>query len=232
MMGGFDFPVEVVRTERRRSASIHLDGEVVEIRVPKNLSVDRIRKIITKRGAWIATRLKAASKRAPIKSKEYVSGESFPYLGRNYRLKVVAGDEPVVKLKGGYLEAKVAVGDAFRQETIRNLLVCWYKQHALTRLEAKAERFAKVIGVNPKSVKVAEFKSRWGSCSAAGDITYNWRIILAPHRVVDYVVVHELCHLLEHNHSNNYWKHVGRHAPNHQASRDWLKQYSGTFYQF
>jgi predicted metal-dependent hydrolase len=78
-------------------------------------------------------------------------------------------------------------------------------------------------GVNPASVTVKNYKSRWGSCSTKGDISYNWRIILAPHSIVDYVVVHELCHMLEHNHSSKYWKHVERHVPNWRECREWLK---------
>jgi predicted metal-dependent hydrolase len=92
------------------------------------------------------------------------------------------------------------------------------------RLIDKTKRFAKVIGVNPNSITVKDYKSRWGSCSVQGDISYNWRIILAPHSIVDYVVVHELCHMLEHNHSSKYWKHVERYMPNWRECKDWLKQ--------
>ena len=222
-MDGFGFPVEVVRTDRKRSASIHINGDAIKIRVPKYLSDQRIRELITKRTTWITTKLKEESERPVIKPKEYVSGEAFPYLGRNYRLKVVRGEEHSVKLQRGYLLANVSATDKTLQATIQSLLVAWYREHAEQRLTEKTERLAKMVGVEPQSIKVRDYKSRWGSCSLRGDISYNWRIILAPHRIVDYVVVHELCHMLEHNHSSRYWKHVARHVPDYKERRDWLK---------
>jgi predicted metal-dependent hydrolase len=72
-------------------------------------------------------------------------------------------------------------------------------------------------------VGVKEYKARWGSCSSSGDVTYNWRIIMAPHHIVDYIVVHELCHLLEHNHGPKYWKHVKSVVPDYKECREWLK---------
>ena len=223
MIGRFEFPVEIVRTDRKRSVSIQLEGTGIKVRVPKGLSDNRIHDLIVKRSPWIRKKLKEAELFQPAKSKEYVSGETFPYLGKNYRLKIVSGETPSLKLKGGYLEATVPDCGLEREQEIRSHLLEWYQQHALKRLEEKTRRYAKIIGVNPQSVTIKNYKSRWGSCSVKGDVSYNWRIILAPHRIVDYVVVHELCHLLEHNHSSRYWKHVERHVPDYKERREWLR---------
>ena len=225
-MDGFAFPVEVVRTDRKRSVSIHLDSEVIKVRVPKSLSDNRIREIIDRRTPWIKRKLKEASERPVIKPKEYVSGENFPYLGRNYRFKVLVGDEVFISLQDGYLQATVSETDKTSPATIRSLLLSWYQEQARMRLEEKTERFARIIGVEPRSVTTKEYKSRWGSCSVNGDIRYNWKLILAPHPIVDYVVVHELCHMLEHNHSSRYWKHVKYYVPDYKERRDWLKNNS------
>jgi predicted metal-dependent hydrolase len=99
----------------------------------------------------------------------------------------------------------------------------WYRAHALEKLKEKTKRYAFIIGVSPKSVDLKDYKARWGSCSSSGDVTYNWRIIIAPHHIVDYIVVHELCHSLEHNHGPKYWKHVERVVPNYKDCREWLK---------
>jgi predicted metal-dependent hydrolase len=187
------------------------------------LSDSRIRDLVTKRTPWIKIKLQEQSDRPNTPPKEYVSGETVTYLGKNYRLKVLIGDQPSMKLRRGYVEATVTNTDIDSKSTIRSLLQDWYKSHAEKRLIEKTKRFAKVIGVDPSSVTVKNYKSRWGSCSAKGDISYNWRIILAPHSIVDYVVVHELCHMLEHNHSSKYWKHVERHVPNWRVCREWLK---------
>ena len=222
-MDGFPFQVEVVRTDRKRSASIRLLGDLVKVSVPMILSDSRIRNLVTKRTPWIKNKLREQSDRPITPPREYVSGETVTYLGKNYRLKVLIGDKPSIKLRRGYVEATVTKTDIDTKNTIRSLLEHWYRSLAEKRLGEKTVRLAGVIGVNPASVTVKNYKSRWGSCSAKGDISYNWRIILAPHSIVDYVVVHELCHMLEHNHSSKYWKHVERHVPNWRECRQWLK---------
>lgn len=222
-MEGFAFQVEVVRTDRKKSASIQLEGSLVKVRVPRSLSDNRVRDLITKRTAWIETKLKEQSKRPVPKPKEYVSGEAFSCLGRNYRLKVIKESSPSIEMKGGYLVATILETDTNPQKTVRSLLEGWYRSYAELRLREKTQRLSKIVGVSPASVKVRHYKSRWGSCSSQGDIAYNWQIIIAPHHIVDYVVVHELCHLLEHNHSPRYWKHVARYIPDWKDRRDWLK---------
>ena len=222
-MDGFPFQVEVVRTDRKKSASIRLLGDLVKVSVPMTLSDGRIRELVTKRTPWIKSKLREQSNRPIPAPREYISGETVTYLGKNYRLKVLIGDQPSIKLRRGYVEATVSKVDTDPKNTIRSLLQNWYRSHAQKRLGEKTLRLAKVVGVNPSSVTVKNYKSRWGSCSLKGDISYNWRIILAPHSIVDYVVVHELCHMLEHNHSSKYWKHVESHVPNWRECKEWLK---------
>ena len=221
-----DLSIEVVRTKRRKTASIKvIDGSVQAI-VPDQLSNSRIENIIRKRTAWIGRKLQEQSQAVTPKPKEYVSGESFTYLGRNYRLKVIRGNDRAVKLKGGYLE--VGVPEKSKDGEIRNALVEWYKTHALERLTEKTNRYARIIGVSPNSISVRDYKARWGSCSSKGEIFYNWRIIIAPHHIVDYVVVHELCHLKHPNHSPIYWKSVRRVSPDYKEHRHWLKEHGAT----
>ena len=161
-----------------------------------------------KRTPWIRRKLREQSQAVTPRPKEYVSGESFTYLGRNYRLKVLRGTDREVKLKGGYLE--VGLPRKSKDGDIRNALIEWYEEHALERLTEKTNRYAGIMGLSPNSISVRDYKSRWGSCSSKGEISYNWRVIIAPHHIVDYVVVHELCHLKHPNHSPAYWKSVKR----------------------
>ena len=226
MIDEFEFPVEVIRTDRKRSASIYLDGKSIKVRVPKGLSDSLVRDLIARKSPWIKRKLREVELAAPPKPKEFVSGETFSYLGKNYRLKVLSGDTPSLKLRGGYLEANILGSSETQEDQVRSLLLDWYRRHAQERLEEKTRRYAQVLKVEPNSVSVKDYKSRWGSCSTKGDVCYNWRIVIAPHRIVDYVVVHELCHLLEHNHSAIYWRHVERIIPDFQECRKWLKQNS------
>lgn len=228
-MKGFAFPIEVVRTDRRRTASIQLEDGLVRVRAPNSLPDSRIRELVNKRSLWIKARLREQAETPAPKPKEYVSGEACPYLGRNYRLKVLRGRRRSIRMQGGYLAATILETDADPKRPVRTLLEGWYRAQAEVRLREKTERLSKVVGVNPTSISVRSYKSRWGSCSSRGDVSYNWKIILAPHRIVDYVVVHELCHLLEHNHSPQYWKLVRRYIPDWRDCRDWLKANPITF---
>ena len=221
----FDFPVEIIRTERSKSASIEIEGDTVKVTVPKNLSEQRIEELVKNRTVWIRQKLKIQTETIRPKDKEYVNGETFSYLGRNYRLKCLSGGSGETKLTNGYLTvclAKDASGAAV-EGCMRQSLQQWYQARALEKLKEKTKRYSAILGVSPQSVGVKEYKARWGSCSSSGDVTYNWRIIMAPHHIVDYIVVHELCHLLEHNHGPKYWKHVKNVIPDYKECREWLK---------
>jgi predicted metal-dependent hydrolase len=113
--------------------------------------------------------------------------------------------------------------DTEQNMLVKRSLVQWFEERALERLSEKSERYGAQLGVQPKSIKVKNYKARWGSCAASGDISFNWRTIIAPHRIVDYVVIHELCHRLEHNHSPRYWRHVENVYPTFKECREWLR---------
>lgn len=220
-----DFPVEIVRTSRRKTASIEVvDGKVRAI-VPTNLSERRINDLINARKPLIRNKLRLHAEHQPVKQKEYVSGECITYLGKNYRLKLTSDGPDQVKLRGGYFGLGVNSDHHTeeRQVFVRKSLIEWYRVHAEKRLAEKTRRYGEILRVKPNTVSVTEFKSRWGSCSIKGDVGYNWKIIIAPHNIIDYVVVHELCHLIEHNHSPAYWKCVERIMPDYRENKEWLK---------
>jgi len=110
-----------------------------------------------------------------------------------------------------------------REQHIVRELTAWYQEQALRHLREKTARHAERLGVHPSSVGIKSYRSRWGSCHRDGRVYFNWRIIMAPHSVVDYVVVHELCHLVHHNHSPAYWKLVTHTCPDYRDAKTWLK---------
>ena len=114
-----------------------------------------------------------------------------------------------------------------RQQRIRQYLRQWYRSRALERLRGKTNRHARQIGVTPTDVSVRNFKSRWGSCNTTGHLAFNWTIIKAPHAIANYVVIHELCHLVHPNHSKDFWRLVGRHDDAYGEHRQWLKRRAG-----
>ena len=214
----FDFPIEVRRSERKRTAEITIVDSQVIVAVPDTLSEERIESLINKRRGWINKKLALQSQVIPFKPKEFVTGEAFSYLGRNYRLKLTRNDS--VKLKNGYFH----VGDSAKGKGhVKAGLADWYQSHAAHRLTQKTQRYAELLGVMPRSTTVKDFKTKWGSCSTRGDIAYNWRIIMAPHGVIDYVVIHELSHLVEHNHSTKFWGVLEKIVPDYRDKKQWLK---------
>lgn len=112
---------------------------------------------------------------------------------------------------------------------VREMLDQWYRTQAQIRIQQKVKRYAAMVGVTPGVIKVITFKGRWGSCSVNGDILFHWKIIMAPHHIVDYIVVHELCHLKHHNHSAAFWQSVERVIPDYVECKAWLKQYGARF---
>ena len=215
---------QVIRTSRRKTAQVRVDAGKVSILVPSDLSESRIDDILTKKTQWIRGKMYLHGQALPVQLKEYVSGQSFSYLGRNYRLKALKGSQSSVKLLNGRLQVTLPTGSK-SPEKVREALTVWYRLHAEARIQEKAARYAPVIGVNPKSVGIKTFKSRWGSCHLSGDILYNWKIVIAPNRIVDYVVVHELCHLKQHDHSDKFWKLVGQVIPEYAECKEWLRVY-------
>jgi predicted metal-dependent hydrolase len=219
---GESYVVEVKRTQRSKTASLKVEEGQVIIVVPKDLSTERIEQVIADKHPWIMDKILAFQLSTPASDKQYVSGESFPYLGRNYRLKLVTGSYESLKLIHGRLQLTLQASPA-RTYFTRMALVDWYKRNAKRKFDEKVKRYAATVGVKPKSVSVKSFKSRWGSCSAEGDVEFNWVVVMAPNRVVDYIVIHELCHLLHHDHSSRFWKEVARVMPDYKACKDWLK---------
>ena len=205
------------RPERKSSrVAIHVepDGRVL-VDAPAGASEPDIRVAVRARARWIHGHVAAARERlAQVLLREYVSGESWQYLGRRYRLKVLvdAHTKPSVRLSGAYLQVSVPVRDA---AVVRRALEIWYRERAKSvltkRLEAVAASLRWIRAVPP--VRFQAMKVQWGSCSPAGRLTLNPHLVKAPRQCIDYVLLHELCHLKDHNHSKRFYDTLQRHLP-------------------
>lgn len=222
---GNGFIAEVIRTKRRKTASIRVEDRMVSVVVPTELTEQRISQLLKEKHRWIKTKIRDQKQVQTVSQKQFVSGEAFSYLGRNYRLKVVRGAYKPVKLIQGRLVATLPQGPD-DPAMVRNALVRWYKAQAQPKLFEKTQRYAKIIGVEPTSIGIKTYKARWGSCNAKGRIDFNWQLVVAPHAAVDYVVVHELCHLKHFNHGSDYWKQVERVMPDFKTQQIWLKDHA------
>jgi len=218
-----DLAFEVRRSEQRKTMQITVDrkGELV-LTAPVGCSADVMEAFVREKRFWIYTKLaekEALPEAAP--AKQYVSGEGFSYLGRNYRLLLVDGDgqDAPVKLSGGRFKMRRA--DAVEG---RRHMIAWYSARARPWLEGRVERYAGRMEVQPAGVVVQDLGYRWGSCGKGGKLYFHWKTILLPPRIVEYVVVHELAHLHEGHHSKGFWQRVERVLPDFAGRKGWLAE--------
>jgi len=214
----------------RKTLSIRVyPDSTVEVDVPTGTNVQKVEELVKRRGGWIVKHLRELERynhKAAVLPRRYVSGESYRYLGRQYRLKVVEDPIERVVLTRGWLT--VGVHSSGDNRRVQALLVTWYRAQAeRVFAERLAACYPKVEapGVPQPTLRVALMKTRWGSCSSKGRITLNLKLIQAPYRLIDYVIVHELCHLKELNHSPRFWALLSRIMPGWERLRAELNHY-------
>jgi len=220
-------PVEIVRTKREKTISINVIDGALRVLAPKLLSSDQIQKIIDGKSDWIAKKIHEYRVRSAIEQKKYVDGEVFLYLGRKYRLKCVENNdsERGVNLRAGSLYSVIETGlnDESQRNHHKNQINDWYREKADSYLKKRTYFYGRIMGFLPNKVMVKHYKTRWGSCSASGDIKYDWRIVIAPKQVVDYLVIHELSHLRYRGHRSEFWRYLAHYAANYREQRSWLR---------
>lgn len=153
----------------------------------------------------------------------YRDGEPFPYLGKEYVLKILryrSYQKPGVMLEGETLAVLTARADT---ATVEGAVKKWYRQQAGIVVAARVEYYQKALKEDVGTVRIKDVRSRWGSCSSKRNLNFNWRLVMAPPEALDYVVVHELCHLKEMNHSPAFWRLVEGILPDYRKQREWLK---------
>lgn len=218
-------PVHLRRTNRKKTISIGVQDGAVMILAPRHVPNREIRELIDRKTEWLRKTLEQHVRRARVKSKRFVDGERFSYLGKEYRLRVLPGIEPNPRLRGETIEVHVPLGLSRERlsRSVRAAFLRWYKERAEAVTTARTTHFAGLMDVRPRRISLKDYKSMWGKCTAAGAITYNWKLIMAPPPVVDYIVVHELAHLRHLDHSRRFWDQVEAILPDYRAHRDWLK---------
>lgn len=224
---------KIERSHRRKTVGIYVfpQSEVL-VRAPELLKIDRINEIIRKKAQWIIKKQELLKNQIQASfPKEFVSGESFPYLGRNYRLKVVKSPSSVnegCKLMNGrfLVETNGDLSAEGNRGAVRKILEDWYVERAQRKIPERVELYARKIGKWPKKVEIKKQKRRWGSCSSSGVVRFNWKIMMAPVTIVDYVIVHELCHLVYQLHSAEFWHKVETIIPDYAKRRKKLREYS------
>jgi len=220
-----DIAYRIIRRPRRKTAAIVIRADSsVEVLAPSRISVSLIDHFVKSKQQWIQKKLSERENRPAHQAKSFLTGEQFHLLGEAYSLQLRNGKRSVQVENNTLL---VSHSNPQPENTARQLSR-WYRAQAETHFTDRCNTLAGLIGKKPQSVGVKAYKSRWGSCHIDGRVYFNWRLIMAPARVIDYVVVHELCHLIHHNHSKAYWQLVESVMPDFKDAKLWLKSHGHT----
>lgn len=207
----------VYSNRKTLSIIVERDRRVI-VRAPLKTSKELIEREVDKRKRLIQSKLNHNQKYPVDKQpKEFVSGESLLYLGKSYKLYVI--DDQIENV---VFDSKFFISMA-NQSKANKLFREWYIKSANEVIVPKSEEIARKIGVKYNSINILDLKYRWGSCTPKDNIHLNWRIIKAPMTVVEYIIVHELVHLLVANHTAEFWNRVAVQSPNYNKAKEWLK---------
>jgi len=223
--------VLVIRS-RRRTLSLEVGHEGVKARAPTRMSRRSITEFVIAKKSWIERHLAGLPPAQP--HFEFVDGADVLYRGTSTKIRIVSGVRKPVCYTGEQIIVPVSKSHLPIESSAKTKLVTWIKKQALRELQVKVELFAAQLCVPSSkklSVKVRDYKRRWGSCDHLGRLSFNWRILLAPEGVLDYVVVHELAHCHEFNHSPRFWQIVAQQMPDYKEKEHWLNTHGGMLYQ-
>ncbi|MDX9991552.1 MAG: SprT family zinc-dependent metalloprotease [Anaerolineales bacterium] len=221
--GSTSIPYRLTYTERA-SLAIHVHPDLsVSVEAPLGSDPAEIEKRLHKRAAWILRQQRDFRRYSlDFPPRQYVSGESHRYLGQQYRLKVLQSADKNESILLEREQLLVTLRDKSDPAHVRRLVQGWYRQRAYEIYSASVSawfpHFAR-FNVPQPSVQVRQMRSRWGSCTAGGKITLNLKLVMLPRQLIDYVIVHELCHLVEHNHGKGFYDLLSRIMPDWEYRR-------------
>ncbi|MCK5355521.1 MAG: M48 family metallopeptidase [Methyloprofundus sp.] len=222
---------QIRRSSRAKRARIIVTAEKVEVVAPLRMPEKQIQQFMRAKQDWVETAKNKMQQHVDnmtsLAPDSYQQGVLIPYQGKQYTLQVKASLEKNVKI--AFEQDFIAyVPEALKglglSEQIRQALVIWMGRAAARQAVKTMDHYAPLYQLNPRSISIKAQKSRWGSCGIHNDINLNWLLILAPAEVFEYVVIHELCHIGQRNHSAAFWVLVERHCPDYKQRRSWLKQ--------
>lgn len=216
-----DLQYQIVYSKRKTLGITIARDCSVTVRAPFGLDKEKIRSLLESKKSWILEKthlLQKNSDKCQPPKKELVSGESMPYLGKHYRLQVLNADTEQIMFKQKFVVYKT------RQTLMDSLFKNWYFEKAKQKITQRVAIYAKKLGLEYNAVKITNAKRHWGACTSKRNLIFNWKLIKAPLSVIDYIVVHELAHLIEANHSSRFWRIVKTNCPDYQKAKDWLKQ--------
>lgn len=209
-----------IQKSKRKTVSIFIERDgSVSARVPETLSNEEVKDIIKAKEYQIFKNLAEWTQlNENAVEREYVNGQSFLYLGRNYRLKLV--DEKLGEVR--FIKNTFFLNKQDKHKA-KELFIQFYKDKLNSKIHPIIERYKNQLDVEPNQIKVMELQNRWASCMQNGNVNFHWKCAMAPIDVLHYIVVHELVHLIHNNHTQVFWNEVDKILPNYDEQVNWLK---------
>ena len=209
----------IIRTKRKSIALIiEPDGKLV-VRAPMRVSDADIKHLVKHKEKWIKEKQKQVKDKSTQSTpKVYMDGEEFLYLGKSYKLKIIADLNPALVLSRKFYLSLRALPKA------ESVFTEWYREQARAVISERVKLYAARHGFTYRKIRITSARTRWGSCSSMGNLNFTWRLVMAPPEVIDYVVVHELAHLRVNNHSKEFWNQVECIMPDYKQRLKWLKE--------
>jgi len=211
-------PDRIIRS-RRRTASLEITANAALIvRAPLRASDAWIQNLVDEKRGWIEKKITEIRNRPAPAERRFVTGDEFLFLGKLFTLEVLEGSDA-----GITLGERFYVGEK-RVPECRDLFRQWYTEKARVIMPARVAGVAAILDYTPKKIRISDTRRRWASCSSSGTLSFCWRLVLAPPEVIDYVIVHELVHLRQPDHSDRFWNKVKNAMPGYEQHRRWLRE--------
>jgi predicted metal-dependent hydrolase len=217
----FEIKIEKLIRSHRRTLSIEISPEAeIIVRAPMRMPSSIIEQFIRDKQYWIIQKLELVKKKHIHKQKEFLDGEKFLYLGKEIELRI--SDEKVSALR---IEDGCFILNQKYQKRAKKVFTVWYRGEAFRVISERVKVYSHQYNIKHSEIKLSNASGRWGSCSPNGNLNFNWRLIMAPMEVIDYVIVHELAHIEIKNHSKRFWIKVESIIPSYKICRRWLKDH-------
>jgi predicted metal-dependent hydrolase len=216
-------PYRIRHSTRARHARIVVDGGGVEVVVPRGFALRQVQPFVDEKRPWIERTLRRMREsEAELPPARLDDGGEVPYLGERLALRLSRGARARVKARGGSLDVTVPEPG---EEAVRAALERWYRRRAREEVARRLDAATARAGTSYASLQVRGQRSRWASCSSSGAMSFNWRLLLAPPEILDYVVEHEVAHLAVHDHSQRFWTLLAVRCPEWREHERWLRRH-------
>jgi len=215
---------QLIRSKKRRktiSLRVKEDGRII-VYAPHHTPNREIEKFVERKQLWISEKLSEQKRNPGPAEIKFLPGEEFLYLGEAFPLRIEDDPHQRHPLKlwfGEFILNKTCI------EKARDVFIEWYKGEAKQKLSERMDYYSNRLQLFPKGIKITSARSRWGSCSRNNQLCFSWRVIMAPLGVLDYVLIHELAHIKEKNHSIRFWSYLESIIPDYKKHRRWLKEH-------